>query len=312
MSFWNLALVLFGLFSSSQALPQCGKQIKISGRFTCNGVGVPEARMNFAQRVGVRGTFLGGGITDKDGYFEISGAPLILPEGTHSVFVLQARYEYPHPSNPDRNTFITRFPDDEELDIDGKESKNIGVMERNNHRCAAYQAFYDATMDYMHRVGDAVPESFVVYVDQAVVGPPFTNFNDIRSNKNVTWSMTTAQHELAHIVRNAFDGDAKHFDADKKNYSEGIGEHDCNTKTNEGFAFNEGWAMYWASQCESHEYDATANMNIAGNVAAALRHLQSSCHSNYTEMVMVLKNNPGIIHSYMQFKTEHQRLYSCP
>ena len=28
-----------------------------------------------------------------------------------------------------------------------------------------------------------------------------------------------------------------------------IGSHDCGTQSNSGFAFNEGWAEFWAGEC---------------------------------------------------------------
>jgi hypothetical protein len=76
--------------------------------------------------------------------------------------------------------------------------------------------------------------------------------------------------------------------------------HSACKLTNQGFAFNEGWAEYWAHTLDS--CGDGSNFAQEGNVATALDGLEK-CADRPT-MVRVLRENPGAIHSYAEFRTK--------
>ena len=88
--------------------------------------------------------------------------------------------------------------------------------------------------------------------------------------------------------------------------------HRCGQVTNEGFAFNEGWASFWAGGClGSHYGSTTKDYTIEGNVAKLIRVLMLRCGSTYRQLVEVLEKNKGGIHSYKEYATAHNDLHSC-
>ena len=122
-------------------------------------------------------------------------------------------------------------------------------------------------------------------------------------------------HEFGHRVRHAQDGDFAHFLSDVATYT--YPQHHAYDKvTNEGFAFNEGWAEYYASQLESG--DATTlkdwkplnnNSNsIEGNVAAKLYKLSNQC-GGMKRMWTTLQ--AGGIHSYTQFSNKLKAAFNA-
>jgi hypothetical protein len=76
--------------------------------------------------------------------------------------------------------------------------------------------------------------------------------------------------------------------------------HSLCLTSNEGFAFNEGWAEFWAHTPATCG-DGT-NFSQEGNVATALTGLEKC--ANRATMVRVLRETPGAIHSYGEFKTK--------
>ena len=54
----------------------------------------------------------------------------------------------------------------------------------------------------------------------------------------------------------------------------------CGTKTNDGCAFNEGWAEFWAGECHGTYGSKLTDYQCEGNVAKALRRLKSACKSS--------------------------------
>ena len=84
--------------------------------------------------------------------------------------------------------------------------------------------------------------------------------------------------------------------------------HNCRKVTNRGFAFNEGWAEFWAGDCLG---SSRTNYSVEGDVSSALDRLRRRCRSTYGKMVTVLRRNKGKIHSFPQFAAAHRRLYGC-
>eukprot|EP00178_Gracilaria_changii_P016969 TRINITY_DN48597_c0_g1_i1.p1 TRINITY_DN48597_c0_g1~~TRINITY_DN48597_c0_g1_i1.p1 ORF type:complete len:312 (-),score=29.12 TRINITY_DN48597_c0_g1_i1:22-957(-) len=306
MPFSALIAFLALLFTLSAAIRQCGKQIEISGRYTCYGKGVPYSRVHFVHEVGFMRTVLGFGSTNEEGEFKIEGAPIDLQPGTPSAFAVRAAYDFHDP--PDNDSAILRiiYGDVDFREIDGKQDEDLGDFPKTDDRCQAYQVFYDAIRDYLDRVGDYPPKIVYVIVDQEV-DAPHTEYNEVNTGRGITWSETFAKHELAHAVRHLYHGDRGAYNQlSTRGKLRNFTGHNCFTSTNNVFAFNEGWAMYWASECLEFKYDPEAPMDIAGNVAAALRHLQSSCPNGDEDMVGVLGDNRGLIFDYSDFEAKHK------
>lgn len=113
-------------------------------------------------------------------------------------------------------------------------------------------------------------------------------------------NLSTIRHEFGHTIRHYLDGDDSHFlaDAGLFRYARVEGHGPCSV-TEPGFAFNEGWASYWAigNGCSNE----SGNWNREGDVTKALRDLESC--SSRSAMVQVLINAGwNKIHSYSEFE----------
>ena len=118
-------------------------------------------------------------------------------------------------------------------------------------------------------------------------------------------------HEFGHVIRHGYDGDAGHFLGDVVTHNYLQNHESCN-KTGLGFAFNEGWAEYWArdyAPAPSCAGRAADDYEVEGNVAAALADIEVRCYGGRrAPMVDVLRANPGVIHSFAEF----QARATCP
>src|SRR5205085_9811601 len=118
------------------------------------------------------------------------------------------------------------------------------------------------------------------------------------------------KHEFGHTVRHKLDGGLAHFlfDVGHFNY---LQNHSACNRTNPGFAFNEGWAEYWANDygpAPNCPGASPTDYSIEGNVASALAGLDANCRGvTRATMVNVLRSNPagvvGGIHSFEDFKS---------
>ncbi len=119
------------------------------------------------------------------------------------------------------------------------------------------------------------------------------------------------RHEFGHVIRHGYDGDAPHFFGDVATYGY-VRSHTSCLKSGLGYAFNEGWAEYWAndySPAPSCPGRAADDYEVEGNVAAALADIAARCYGgNRAPMVDILRSNPGTIHSFQEFRTH----VSCP
>jgi hypothetical protein len=190
---------------------------------------------------------------------------------------------------------------------------NFGSINFNNQECKTYLNVLNAMIEYYERTTIKIPVSkLIVELDEIFIGDtPYSTTDTIHVpnnyNSNNGLNASTSKHELAHIVRHTYDGSYTHFLSDVLSYSY-MQYHSCSKVTNNGFAFNEGWAEFWAGDCTS--YTGTA-YNIEGNVASALRQLKSTCGSSYYRMINVLWANPGAIHSFVDYNNKHYSLYNC-
>ena len=106
------------------------------------------------------------------------------------------------------------------------------------------------------------------------------------------------------------DGTFLHFLSDvvKYKYTQ---THTCGKLTNKGFAFNEGWAEFWAGTCFGIYGNSPTDYSYEGNVAKALRTLKANCGTSDGQMIDVLQRNPRSIHSFDEYASAHHDLTGC-
>jgi hypothetical protein len=181
-------------------------------------------------------------------------------------------------------------------------------------KCQIWQGAHDAFADFRAVVGTLSPSGdYGIEADYPCCGVPFTTTDTTRwpAGYPTGPGNQTSKHEFAHSMRHSFDGGFAHFlvDAARFHYPQ---FHEACKVTNEGFAFNEGWAEYWAGTPNDCPPDTT-NFSQEGNVAQALTGLEA-CTSR-PQMVRVLRENPtGLslstgIHSFSDFRTRFFELY---
>jgi hypothetical protein len=170
-------------------------------------------------------------------------------------------------------------------------------------RCAVWQGAHNAYRNFRAVTGLTPPDpAYSISSEFPCCGVPFTTTDQTRwpsgydpSDANDPYAVNF--HEFAHSVRHSYDGGFPHFLNDAAHF-EYLQHHNLLSVTNPGFAFNEGWAEYWAKttmQCA----DPT-DFSCEGNVATALTALERC--ANRATMARVLRENPGAIHSLSEFE----------
>ena len=196
------------------------------------------------------------------------------------------------------------------------------VISRDNGsgtpRCAIWLGAHNAYREYVASVGAAPPDSnYDISIESTIFPTPFTTletthwpdgYTTMGGGLNSAYAVNF--HEFAHSVRHSFDGNFAHFLFDAVHFGYPR-THDPCSKTNLGFAFNEGWAEFWASDWGATPPAApscgtsTSDMEVEGNVAAALYGLSQCRGVGRAGMVGVLQRNPagltGRIHSFAEF-----------
>lgn len=183
-------------------------------------------------------------------------------------------------------------------------SVNFGNIQISDDHCRAYVQFYKALKDYYIRTGSKVPYQTLHVRTHVLIhgGTPYAIRSRVNLPRGYTITFSTAKHELGHTVRHTLDGSLAHFlfDVARFNY---LRHHTCSTKSNPGYAFNEGFAEFWANDCLSSSYGGSPlDYSIEGNVANALRSLKQTCGLTDGQIIKVLKDNPKKIHSFNDFK----------
>lgn len=176
-----------------------------------------------------------------------------------------------------------------------------------SHKCAIWAGVHGANERFRAEVG--VERGVEIQADAVTAGTPFT------PGTSILWpggfpvgyrgggDDSITRHEYGHVLRHGYDGDFGHFlgDVAAYNYAQ---NHEICLHSNGGFAFNEGWAEFWAEDFEgAPDCGRPGDMETEGNVAAALQELMENCAGSKRKlMVEVLMRNPGTIHSFDQFK----------
>jgi hypothetical protein len=177
--------------------------------------------------------------------------------------------------------------------------------------CRLWRAFKAAADGFRADTGGGHPAGGVTVFENAPTsGVPFSPYTDVwwpagySPTKSIeTGTRSVAQHEFAHTVRHALDGDQRHFffDTGKFWYLRSHSGSACK-QTNHGFAFNEGWAEFWADEVRPTPCPNATDFSIERNVAFELKRLVGSCRGvNRGRMVAVLAQNRERIHSMSDF-----------
>ena len=136
-------------------------------------------------------------------------------------------------------------------------SRNVNFdIKIDDEHCRAYYRFYHCGLKYYYdTVGRKPPYGTLYITTRAVLADlfrtayaPYTKIKLSHSVDPIT--CTKAKHEFAHTIRHYYDGTYGHFLSDAVRFWYPR-KHSCTDEKNAGFAFNEGWAEYWAGRCTS-------------------------------------------------------------
>jgi hypothetical protein len=185
-----------------------------------------------------------------------------------------------------------------------------------SHKCAIWAGVHGANEEFRAQTGFEVASHGVeIDADAVTAGVPFSPGTSIwwpggfEVGYGGPGDASITHHEFGHVIRHGFDGDLGHFLGDVVTYNYLQNHEPCN-HTNAGFAFNEGWAEYWAGDYSpAPDCGRPGDMETEGNVGAALTVLAHECAGDQRKiMVENLRNNPGTIHSFAEFKSH----LGCP
>ena len=119
-------------------------------------------------------------------------------------------------------------------------------------------------------------------------------------------------HEFGHRIRQGADGDTDHFNWDATRFRY-LRDHDFTAITNEGFAFNEGWAEYHFTLLHSGAsvpngtWDGPKGDIVEGDVANQLFNLAQAC-GGFPRMWNTMKEaGNNAFHSIGEFRAEFVR-----
>ena len=190
----------------------------------------------------------------------------------------------------------------------------------NTPVCAVWQGFHDSFLDFEGAVGSPPPYGNDLLIRGnfwPTAGVPFTLDTTVQwpggfPTGDSPGDFTVARHEFGHTFRHAFDGDLPHFLRDVVVFDYAQNHTHC-LASNPGFAFNEGWAEFWSGDTAAcHPADPEAHQNVEGDVAASLMRLQAHCNDTRADMVHVLQDFPGQIHSFQEYADRINRCVPTP
>ena len=313
MKLYLLVTVATLLFTAGLA----AKTITATGRLTCRGEPIPFTKITLRDDDIIGNQKMATGSTDSNGFFTITGRggdggigrgrrpdPFVRPEYEYSSIIYGRLSVGP--------TIPLFRKQDKTRTLKNKKGKvDFGTVDFNSDECKAYLKFKRAIEKYRTRVGMKIPVKKLKVLTRVILngGTPYATTDKIRIPRNYNVRTSTADHELAHIVRHTYDGGLGHFLRDVVRYLY-TRNHNCKKRTNNGFAFNEGWASFYSGGCERVITSAT-DFEIEGHVAVGLKDLMARCNSTWRNMVNVLIRNRRRIHSFEEYKAKHKALYAC-
>lgn len=303
-----LSLVLAGLVVTGTPARADAAGTLFKGAFTCgDGIALPGARVELWQhhytwlpKVEPNIRLLGVGRTDATGAwaFRVGGEETNL----FVRLVLSSEETEVRSWLWSHNWFTDTQPNQNDKPV-----QDYGFLAVRGTPCELFRGFRTAALDYRAQTGGRPPfgES-VVRSGAPNAGVPWTNYDVVwwPDRYPVGNGALTAKHEYAHQVRHVLDGTEGHWLNDVRAYL--YPQHHSATScrsTNPGFAFNEGWAEYWAGEPLGTPCPDRTNWAVEKNVAAALADLQVRCGKSRGDMVRVLLDHPGRIHDLPSFQS---------
>lgn len=309
-SFSVISMVIISSFNMEMVLSEYASA---KGRVLCDGVALKYVKVRLMDSDIDWDDEFGTSKASVDGYFVVDGsADDIWGAGAPDPYIQIAYYYSGIYGTLDvEDGIIASTAYDETSERSFSSAMDFGTINLNNKKCKTYLNMLNAMIDYYNRnLHVKIPQSTLyVRLDAILIGStPYSELSQINvPSAYGALSYDTSQHELAHTVRHYYDGSYAHFLADVLSYSY-MQYHSCGSKTNVGFAFNEGWAEFWDDGCKS--YTGT-DYTIEGNVASALRKLKTTCSSTDARFISILKNNAGNIHSFSDFNNKYGATYNC-
>ena len=285
------------------------------GYVTCGGLPVPYVKVQLKDKDLMLHDTMAESRTDGEGKFRLTGKGKDISNGKPEPFLrVKCQYSGLYGEMDVVNAVKIKRTDSTSA---RKYARNInfGNINFNNIHCKSYIKFYNALKDFRNRAGINLPTKTLHIQTGAVLhgGAAYALINTIKiPNSYSLWQITDqlAKHEVAHIARHSMDGNFAHFSYDAARFWY-LRNHHCGTKSNDGYAFNEGWAEFWANECHGTYVSKLTDYHYEGNVAEALRRLKSACKSSDSQFIALLKSNKKKIHSFSSFNEKHQSKYGC-
>ena len=286
--------------------------VNATGQVTCYGQALQYVKILLKDDDPIIDDLMGTTRTDSNGTFSVSGSgrdlfdvrpePYIRVaydlEGYYGKMTIRGLFNVVRSNRTAHRTY--------------NDSIDFGIIDFQDDHCWTYLQFYKVIKDYRTRVGSNIPFHLNVTTNAIIHGgTPYAPYRSVLiPDKSQPIGYSTALHEVAHTVRHHYDGTGNHFlyDAVRFLYPR---IHHCGLKTNLGFAFNEGWAQFWAGSCQYGIFGTSStDYRYEGNVAQALRRLQKKCGTSDGQMVDVLEQSgPKSIHGFEEYNKKHKHFF---
>lgn len=305
-----VSLILLWTESCTGAKCESGVTLSMRGTLKCEGKPIPYTHIRIVRNIGFVRHIVASSYTDAEGRYILSGSPVktLTDKPDEPWTVLLYPFFRNKRANNDRNRLYFSPSFGTSLALTPGKTREFD-FDMESSKCTDYMNVMTELQDFEDRVGYETPAVIKFRTKQTNdYKSPVTDYTDIYVPKRSTVTKELIKHELAHALRNIFDGKSAHIKDDAKDFG-GFESHSCEKATNPQFAFNEGWACYWAEECM--DSDEKGDMDVEGNIAAALRSLQKRCRTSDHDMWAVLKQNSGKIHSFAEYMDGFQDLVGC-
>lgn len=206
----------------------------------------------------------------------------------------------------------------------------FGDIELTGVDCEIWRLGAELLVDYHQTVGRAPPAKQLrlkrwtgvwngtpyTYYDYIVLS---TNFGTADSYRDLATRRGTLFHEFGHSIRHVADGDEGHWTWDNFRWAYARSHNGCET-FNTQYAFNEGWAEYWAIERGARSVRGCGKpaafvdwteLMIAARLATLAGALPGDPRLRAGKMVEVLERKPGAIHSLREFELEYCALHAA-
>jgi Transthyretin-like family len=295
--------------------------VEAKGEMRCGGVPMPYVQVDLMySKVSWTDSFdsvMASGVTDENGRWQLrgSGGSIWGPPPPYARVVYRSPFGDP-PVPPTKGTRVINEIRSIRSDHHGTRDFpwvpaviDMGVLNFDTIDCRLWMNARIAGSDYIYAIDSAAPlpynELDMLRWSGIYHGTPWAARETIHWPTNYSVAAKTVFHEFGHTVRHSYDGDFNHFVWDSTRFLYAR-NHVPSDVTNEGFAFNEGWAYLWGTRASTppaplSHVNSPPNWAVEGDVAADLRRIADCPGISMHNMVIVLRENPGSIHSRDEF-----------